>query len=81
MGDNEFIAWTAFALFVLAVAVMVLMFFSPALERYVVVSSQVGVWVVGTLALLATATGFLAFKRSHGKIAALGGLFLLIAIL
>ena len=81
MGDNKFIAWTAFTLFVLAVAVMALVIFFPAIERYDIVSPEAALWVVGALSLLSTVTGFLAFKTRQGKIAAIGGLLLLIAIL
>ena len=80
MVDNKFTAWTAFALLALAVAVTVLLIFSPILERYDIVSPEGALWVIGALALLATATGLVAFKMQPGKVAAIGGLLLLIAI-
>lgn len=80
MVDNKFIAWMAFALLALAVAVMVLVIFSPILDRDGIVSSEGALWVIGALALLATVTGFVAFKTPQGKVAAIGGLLLLIAI-
>ena len=81
MVDNKFIAWTAFTLFALAVAVALVLVFSPLLERFDIISPQGVLWIVGTLALSATAAGFAAFKTPQGKVAAIGGLLLLIAIL
>jgi len=81
MSDNKFIAWTGFTLFVLAVAVIVLVIVFPAIQRYDIVSPEAALWVAGALALLSTGTGFLAFKTPQGKVAAIGGLLLLIAIL
>lgn len=80
MFDNKLIAWTAFTLFVLAVAVTGVLVFSPILERFGIVSPNGALWVMGILALLATVTGFMAFKTPQGKVAAIGGLLLLMAI-
>ena len=81
MFDNRFVAWTAFTLFVLAVVVALVLVFSPLLERFDVISPEGALWVVGALAFLATVTGFVAFKTPQGKVAAIGGLLLLIAVL
>jgi len=81
MGSNRFIARTAFALLVLAVAVMVLVIFSPILDRDGIVSSEDALWLIGALALMATVTGFVAFKTSQGKAAAISGLLLSLAII
>jgi hypothetical protein len=81
MVDNRFVAWTAFTLFALAVAVALVLVFSPLFERFDIISPEGALWVVGTLALLATVTGFVAFKTPQGKVAAIGGLLLLLAIL
>jgi hypothetical protein len=61
-------------------AVMVLVIFSPILDRDGIVSSEGALWVIGALALLATVTGFVAFKTPQGKVAAISGLPLLMAI-
>jgi hypothetical protein len=81
MVDNKFIAWTAFTLFVLALAIAAALVFSPILERFDLISPQAALWVMGALALMATGTGFVAFKTPQGKVAAVGGLLLLLAIL
>lgn len=81
MRDSKFVGWTAFGLFALAEVVMVVLVLSPTIDRYDIVSPEIALWVVGALALLATPTGFLAFQRPQGKIAAVGGLLLLVAIL
>ena len=81
MVDNKFIAWTAFTLFVLAVAVALVLVFAPLLDLFDVISPEGALWVVGVLAFSAMATGFVAFKTPQGKVAAIGGLLLLIAVL
>jgi len=81
MGDNRFIPWMAITLSGLAVAIMVLVIFFPAIERYELVSPGGAFWVLGALALLVTVTGFLAFTTPQSKAAAVGGLLLLIAII
>src|SRR5258708_3349836 len=80
MRESAFIGWSGFALFVLAIAILVLLIFMPALGRYDIVSPEAGGFVGGVLALLATVIGFVGFKTAQGKVAAIGGL-VLVAIL
>ena len=82
MGSNGFISWTAFTLFVLAVVVAVLVVIAPTLAQFgLPISEAVAIWVIGVLALLSAILGFLAFKTPQGKIAAIGGVLLLLAVL
>jgi hypothetical protein len=82
MGSNRFISWTAFTLFVLAVVVAVLVVIAPTLAPIgLPISEAVAIWVIGVLALLSAILGFLAFKTPQGKIAAIGGVLLLLAVL
>jgi len=79
MESNRLIPWTAFTLFVLAIVVIV---FAPTLAQLgLPVSSEGAVWVTGVLALLSAILGFIAFKTPQGKIAAIGGVLLLLAVL
>lgn len=81
MGDNRSIGWMTITRFVLAGALMVLVILFPAIELFEVVSPGSALWVIGALALLGAAAGFLALRRPQGKLAALGGLLLLAVIL
>ena len=82
MESNRLIPWTAFTLFVLAIVITVLLVFAPTLAQLgLLISSEVAVWVIGVLALLFAILGFIAFKTPQGKIAAIGGVVLLLAVL
>jgi len=82
MESNRLIPWTAFTLFVLAIVVTVLIVLAPTLAQLgLPVSSEVAVWVIGILALLSAILGFIAFRSPQGKIAAIGGVLLLLAVL
>lgn len=81
MGSNMFISRTAFTLFVLAVVIVVLGLFAPILEQIGLPVSGAIVWVISVLALLSAALGFMAFKTALGKIASIGGVLLLLAVL
>jgi len=81
MESNRLIPWTAFTLFVLAIVVAVLIIFAPTLAQLGLPISEAAVWVIGVLALLSAILGFLAFKTPQGKIAAIGGVLLLLAVL
>ncbi len=81
MGSNRLVAWTAFTLFVLAVVVVVLVVFAPMLAQFGLVVSEAAIWVIGILALLSAVLGFIAFKTPQGKIAAIGGVLFLLAVL
>ena len=80
MSDNRFIGWAAFAIFILAVAILSLSIFFPTIGVFNFISPEAALWVVGALALVSTVLGFFAFKLSQGKVAAIGGLLLLAAI-
>ena len=81
MQSNRLIPWTAFTLFVLAVAVGLLAVLAPTLSLFGLVVSEAAVWVIGILALLSTILSFIAFSTPQGKIAAIEGVLLLLAVL
>ncbi len=80
MRENKFMGWSAFVLFAVAAAIMVLLVFSPVLEKYDILNPQTAMIASGVLALAATVLGFFAFKTSQGKVAAIGGLVLALAV-
>lgn len=81
MESNRLIPWTAFTLFILAMGVAMLMVFAPTLAQFGLLISGAAIWVLGVLALLSAILGLIAFKTPQGKIAAIGGTLLLLAIL
>jgi hypothetical protein len=81
MGSNRLVSWTAFTLFVLAVLVVVLLVFTPTLAQFGISFSDAAIWVIGVLALLSAILGFVGFRTPQGKIAAIGGVLLLLAVL
>ncbi len=84
MFQKKFMGWSALVLFVVATAILaillVLLVFSPALEIYVALDPQAMIVASGVLALAAAVLGFYAFKTSPGKVGAMGGLVLFIAV-
>jgi len=83
MFTKKFIGWAALALFVVAVVILaipVLLVFSPSLAILVTLNPQAMIAVSGVFALMATVFGFYAFKTAPGKVGAIGGLVLFIAI-
>ena len=80
MLDNRFIGWSGLAVFACAIALTLLLAVYPLLERYTILNPQAGAIVAGILALVATVLGCCAFKTAQGKVAAIGGLILLTAI-
>lgn len=81
MDNNNLISWTAFTLFVLAVAAAFLTVFAPGLNQLGWLMSEMALWVMGLLALLSVVLGFVAFKTPQGKIASIGGIVFLLAVL
>ena len=81
MGSSKLVSWTAFALFVVAVVLAVLLVFAPALAQLGLILPDGAVWVIGALALLSAVLGFVSFRTPQGKIAAIGGVLLLLAVL
>lgn len=81
MGSNKLVSWTAFTAFALAIVIAVLLVFAPTLAQFGLSVSAAAVWVIGVLALLSTILGLIAFRTSQGKIAAIGGVVLLLAVL
>ncbi len=81
MRSSRIISWTGFGLFILAVLLLVPVVFAPTLAQYGLSLSGAGSWVIGVLALISSVLGFLAFRTPQGKVAAIGGLLLLLAIL
>jgi hypothetical protein len=80
MLNNRAIGWTAVGLFALAVTGMVLLAVAIMVELSGVPDPRAGVAVAGLLALVAAALGFAAFQTVQGRVAAIGGLSLLIGI-
>ena len=80
MLNNRFIGWSGLVLFAVALALMLLLALYPFLERYAILNPQAGVVVAGLLALMAAVLGFSAFKTAQGKVAGIGGLVLLAAV-
>ncbi len=84
MFQKKFMGWSALVLFVVATAILaillVLLVFSPALEIYVALDPQAMIVASGVLALAAAVLGFYAFKTSPGKVGAIGGLVLVLAV-
>lgn len=81
MEGSGFIAKTGFVIFILAVILMILLIFSPTLEQLGLLMSDAAIWVIGVLGLLSTILGLITFKTPQGKIAAIGGILLLLAVL
>jgi hypothetical protein len=81
MGSNGFVSWTGFALFILTVIVAMLVVFAPLLAPSGFPGSEAVVWVMGILALLSAVLGFITFRTPQGKIAAIGGVVFLLAVL
>src|SRR4051812_48506928 len=80
MKDNTFIGWSGFALFVLSIGTLMLLMFSPLLEQFHIINVEAGAFVAGVLALLATIFGFVGFRTQPGKVAAIGGLVLVLIL-
>jgi hypothetical protein len=81
MLNNRAIGWAAVGLFALAVIGMVLLAVATVFELSGLPDPRVGVGMAGLLALVAAALGFAAFQTVQGRLAAIGGLSLLIGIL
>ena len=83
MFQKKFIGWSALVLFVVATAILaipVVHVVSPTLEIYVALDPQAMIVASGVLALAAAVLGFYAFKTSPGKVGAIGGLVLVLAV-
>jgi hypothetical protein len=80
LRDNSFVGWSGFGLFVLAIAILVLLVFQPVLERYNIINVEAGTFVAGVLSVIGTIVGFVAFKTAQGKVAAIGGLVLVVIL-
>jgi hypothetical protein len=81
MESDKLISWTAFASFVLAVAMVILAVFAPTFSQFGIDISEVVLWVIGILSVLSVILGIVAFKTTQGKIAAIGGVVILLAVL
>jgi len=83
MLTKNFIGWSALALFMVAASTLafpVLLVLFPSFAGIAPVNYQAMIVVSGVLAFVATTFGFYAFKTSPGKVAAIGGLILFIAV-
>ena len=80
MSSNKVLGWTAFALLVVAVLIITVVVFTSILEQLSFINPVAGLWAAGVLALVAAVAGFLSFKTPQGKVAAVGGTLLVIAI-
>lgn len=83
MFIKKFIGWAALVLFVVAVVILtilVLLVLSPSLANLVTLNLQALLVVSGVFTLMATSFGLYAFKTAPGKVGAVGGQVLFIAI-
>ena len=81
MSSNKVLGWLAFALLALAVLVIALVIFASVFEQLSFINPETGLWVAGLLGLVAAVTGFLSFRTPQGKVAAVGGTLIVIAML
>jgi hypothetical protein len=81
MGSKKFIAWTAFSMFVLVVALAVVTVFAPTLSELGLRMSVMVTWVIGLFALLSIILGLVSFETPQGKIATIGGALFFLAVL
>ena len=73
MGENKYVSWGALGLLVIAIVVLLLLIFG-------VLESSVAPWGLGILAALAAIFGLLTFRTTQGKVAAIGGVVILVGI-
>lgn len=77
---NTLIGWAGFALFALALVIMLASVFILPIFNPEFVNPEAGLIASGVCALIATVLGFLAFRTTQGKIAAIGGLLLVLLV-
>ncbi len=80
MARNTLIGWTGFALFVLALVIMLASVLVLPILNLEFVNPEAGLIASGGCALIATVLGFLAFRTTQGKIALIGGLLLVLLV-
>ena len=83
MIQKKFIGWISLVLLVVAaviLAILVLLVFFPSLAILPNQNPQAMIVVSGVHALMAAVFGFFAFKTSPGRVGAIGGLVLFVAI-
>lgn len=80
MNRNTLIRWTGFALFALALVIMLASVLILPILNPEFVNPEAGLIASGGCALIATALGFLIFRTAQGKIAAIGGLLLMLLV-
>jgi len=83
MFQKKLIGWLSLMLFVVAtaiLAILALLVFSPPLTKLAVLNPQALIVASGVLALAAAVLGFYAFITSPGRVGAIGGLVLFIAV-
>jgi hypothetical protein len=80
MNRNTLIGWTGFALFALALVIMLTAVFIMPILNLEFVNPEAGLLASGGCALIATVLGFLVFRTTQGKIASIGGLLLVLLV-
>jgi hypothetical protein len=80
MTRNTLIGWTGFALFALALVIMLASVLILPILNPECVNPEAGLIASGVCALIATVLGFLVFRATQGKIAAIGGLLLVLLV-
>jgi len=81
MVSKWLVSWAAFALFAIAVGLAAMLVFAPVLAQFGLILSDGALWVIGALALVSAALGFVGFRTPQGRLAAVGGVLLLFAVL
>jgi len=83
MFQKKVLGWFSLVLFVVSAAILAavaLLVFFPPLAQRLALNAQALILVGGVFALAATGCGFYAYKTAPGRVGAIGGLVLFIAI-
>jgi hypothetical protein len=80
MTRNTLIGWTGFALFVLALVIMLASVLILPILNPEFINPEAGLIASGVCALIATVLGLLVFRTTQGKIAGIGGLLLVLLV-
>jgi len=81
MRDNKYLAWTSFIFFLLSTGITLLFLIFATVGSDFIENPGIIIPIVGVFSLLATITGFLAFKLPQAKAGGVGGLILLLLVL
>ena len=81
MAENKYLAWTAFALFLLSVGSILILVIASLIVSDYNENPRVFVFAIGAFSFVSAILGFLSFKIPQAKVGALGGLAILFLIL